>query len=106
MGIENQICCKSNVLVANCREFQQRKVSLFNLLLRQRILFYCLNNDMKMNAIVPAKSQQDHRVELVQFMTAKSGLHTLGTAYSPASSQYVNVSSLSWKIVIVTSFVV
>ena len=34
--------------------------------------FYCYN-DIKMNAIVPVHSWL---VELVQFMTAKSGLHT------------------------------
>ena len=43
-------------------------------------------------------------VVLVQFMTDKSGLNTLGTAYSSASSQYVIVSSLSWKIVIKNRF--
>ena len=56
-----------------------------------------------MNAIVPAHSWV---VELVQFMTARSGLHTLGTAYSPVSPQYVIVSSLSWKIVIGIRFIV
>ena len=34
------------------------------------------------------------------------GLNTLGTTYSPASSQYVLVSSLSWKIVIGPRFIV
>ena len=47
---------------------------------------------------------------IVPFMSDKSGLktrslglNTLGTALSPASSQYVLFSSLSWKILIVSS---